>query len=106
MAITAKITNLVHDDRSKIKAYAKVTIDDMFTVCGVKVAQGENELFVSMPSYQSKDEHGNTKYVEIFHPNSKEFKEMLSSAVLGAYELSLSLHSHEEEQQSQTLQQI
>jgi stage V sporulation protein G len=89
MAITAKITNHVKDNNSKVRAYATICIDDSFTVHGLKVVEGPTDRFVSMPSFQTKDENGNPKYVDIFSIQSKELKEAVSSAVLGAYDISL-----------------
>ena len=39
----------------KLKAYATITLDNMFVVRNVKVIEGTNGLFVAMPSRKLKD---------------------------------------------------
>lgn len=89
MAITAKITNMVDDERSKVRAYASVNVDDQFTIYGVKVVEGQTDNFVSMPSFQTKDDNDNPRYVDIFRINSRDMRDAVQSAVLGAYEIAL-----------------
>ena len=89
MAITAKITHMVSDEKSKIRAFAQVTVDDQFTVCGVKVVEGQTDTFVSMPSFQSR-------YVDIFRIHSRDMREAVSTAVLGAYEIAVQQRENQE----------
>ncbi len=96
MAITAKITHMVSDEKSKIRAFAQVTVDDQFTVCGVKVVEGQTDTFVSMPSFQSRDENNNPRYVDIFRIHSRDMREAVSSAVLGAYEIAVQQRENQE----------
>ncbi|NTW05530.1 MAG: transcriptional regulator, partial [Peptococcaceae bacterium] len=39
----------------KMKAIVSVTLDDMFVVHDVKVVEGQNGLFVAMPSRKTPD---------------------------------------------------
>jgi len=64
-----------------VKAYASVSLDDEFIVKGIKVLEGENGLWVSMPSRKAK----NGSFQDIFHPASKEAREKIVNAVLSAY---------------------
>ncbi len=64
-----------------VKAYASVSLDNEFVVKGIKVLEGENGLWVSMPSRKSK----NGTFQDIFHPASKEAREKIVNAVLEAY---------------------
>ena len=55
MEITdVKIRKVMSDGR--LRAVVSVTIDDMFAVHDIKVVQGDERLFVAMPS--RKDENG------------------------------------------------
>ena len=96
MAITAKITNMVSDERSKIRAFASVNVDEQFTIYGIKVVEGQTDTFVSMPSFQTKDDNDNPRYVDIFRIHSRDMREAISSAVLGAYEIALQQKENEQ----------
>jgi len=73
---------LVTKDESKLKAVASFTIDGAFVVHDVKVIDGNNGLFIAMPSKQSPS----GEYRDIVHPLNTETREQLSSAILAAYE--------------------
>ncbi len=64
-----------------VKAYASVSLDNEFVVKGIKVLEGENGLWVSMPSRKAKD----GSFQDVFHPASREAREKIVSAVLDAY---------------------
>lgn len=67
-----------------IKGTASVNINGAFAVRGVKIVEGSNGLFVSMPSYKVGKE-----YKDICFPITQECRKQLSDAVLGAYEQAL-----------------
>ena len=69
-------------DEEKLKAFANVTFDDAFVVRGLKVINGTNGYFVSMPSRKRPD----GTYQDIAHPINNEMRRMIEDAVLGAYE--------------------
>ena len=66
---------------SKMKAIVSVTIDDMFVVHDMKIIDGQNGLFVAMPSRKTPD----GEFKDIAHPISTEAREMLQSKVLEAF---------------------
>ena len=68
-----------------VKATASVTLDDCFSIRGVKVMEGKNGLFINMPSYKGSDE----KYKDICFPTTAEFRQELSDAVVDAYKLAI-----------------
>lgn len=69
------------ESTGNLKAYATVTLGNAYAVHGLKIMEGENGLWVSMPA--SKNKKGEFK--DIFHPISKEAREVLINAVLQAY---------------------
>lgn len=69
------------DGQGTLKAFASVTFDGVFAVHGLRVVEGKNGLFVSMPNRQLKD----GEYKDIAHPVTKDFKDELSNAVLAEY---------------------
>jgi len=71
------------EDAGNLKAYATVTLDNAFAVHGIKVLEGDNGLWVSMPATKSKK---TGEFKDIFHPISPEAREGLISTVISKYE--------------------
>ena len=65
-----------------MKAVASVTIDNELAIHDIKIIEGENGLFIAMPSRKTSD----GQYRDIAHPISSEAREALQSAILEAYE--------------------
>lgn len=68
-----------------VLANASVTLNGCFAIRGVKVINGSNGPFVSMPSYSTKD-----GYRDVCFPCTKGFKQQFDEAVLNAYQQQLS----------------
>jgi len=80
MKITeVRITRLESD--GKIRAMASVTFDECFVVTGLKVLEGSNGLFVSMPSRKLPD----GTYKDICFPVTRDTREAIQEAVLARY---------------------
>jgi len=69
-------------NEEKLKAFVTVTFDDCFVVRNLKVIQGQNGLFVAMPSRKMAD--GSHK--DIAHPIKNEVRKMIEEKVLTAYQ--------------------
>jgi len=69
----------------KMKAIVSVTLDDMFVIHDVKVVEGQNGLFVAMPSRKTPD----GEFRDIAHPITSSAREVIQNAVLQAYEAAL-----------------
>lgn len=69
---------------SGTKAFVDVVIGNHFKVMGIRVVQGKNGLFVSMPFRRAAD----GSCVDTFHPVSREARELLHAAVMAAYRIS------------------
>jgi stage V sporulation protein G len=74
-----KIRKIIPDGR--LRAVISITIDSMLAVHDIKVVQGEERLFVAMPS--RKDESGNFR--DIVHPISPEARQLIEGQILDAY---------------------
>lgn len=68
-------------NEEKIKAYVTVTFDDAFVVRDVKVVDGPEGLFVSMPNKKLKD----GKYRDIAHPKNQAARDYIQAKILEAY---------------------
>lgn len=75
------------------RASASVNLNGSFAIRGLKIMEGANGLFVSMPSQRT----GNGEYKDICFPCTKEARMQLNEAVLHAYHQSLSQNQGRQE---------
>ncbi len=73
-------------DEEKLKAFASITFDDSFVVRGLKVINGAQGYFVSMPSRKRND----GTYQDIAHPINNDMRKEIEDKVLDAFEKELS----------------
>lgn len=81
MNITDVRIKLVKRDELKLKAVASITLDDCFVVHDVKVIEGTDTYFISMPSKKTPD----GGYKDIVHPLNSPTRELIKTAVLEAF---------------------
>ena len=72
-------------DKEKLKASASITIDECFVVHDIKVIQGNEGLFISMPSRKTAD----GEFKDIAHPINTDTRAMLEKTVIDAYNAEL-----------------
>ena len=65
----------------RTRAYASLTIDDAFAVHDIKVIEGDNGLFIAMPSRRRTD----GTFADVAHPINQETRELICTAVIEAY---------------------
>ena len=66
----------------KMKAIVSVTFDNEFVVHDIKVIEGQNGLFIAMPSRKTPD----GEFKDIAHPINTDTREKIQSSILKAYE--------------------
>lgn len=88
MEMEVKIHSL--STSGSVLANASVTLNGCFAVRGIKVINGENGPFVSMPSYKGRD-----GYKDVCFPCTREFKQAFDSVVLEAYQQEMSLRQEQ-----------
>lgn len=76
---------LVAKDDSKLKAVASITIEECFVVHDIKVIEGKEGFFISMPSRKTPD----GEYKDIVHPINTETREQIRDEILAAYDKAL-----------------
>lgn len=81
MQVTDVRIRKVNQD-GKMKAVCSVTFDDAFVVHDVKVVEGQNGLFVAMPSRRTPA----GEFRDIAHPISAAARQQIQDAVLKAYQ--------------------
>lgn len=69
----------------KMKAIVSITLDNAFVVHDVKVVDGQNGLFVAMPSRKTPT----GEFRDIAHPISQEARDMIQKKVLETYHMAL-----------------
>ncbi|OPJ61087.1 septation regulator SpoVG [Clostridium oryzae] len=65
----------------KMKAIVSVTFDNEFVVHDIKVIEGQNGLFIAMPSRKTPD----GEFKDIAHPINTETREKIQNAILDEY---------------------
>ena len=68
-------------NEDKLKAFVSVVFDHAFMVNDIKVIQGRDGLFLSMPSRRKK----NGEFKDVAHPLNNKTRRMLEERVLGEY---------------------
>lgn len=69
-------------NEGKMKAIVSVTFDNEFVVHDIKVIDGQNGLFIAMPSRKTPD----GEFKDIAHPINTETREKIQTAILEEYE--------------------
>lgn len=69
----------------KMKAIVSVTFDDQFVVHDIKIIDGQNGLFIAMPSRKTPE----GEFKDIAHPINSETRGLIQNAILTEYEDSL-----------------
>jgi stage V sporulation protein G len=65
----------------KLKAYVNVTFDDCFVVHNVKIVEGKDGLFITMPCRKT----AGGVYRDVAHPISPDFRTALQDRILTEY---------------------
>jgi stage V sporulation protein G len=81
----------VHKE-GRMRAIASITIDSEFVVHDIRVIDGNNGMFVAMPSKRTPD----GEFRDIAHPISQKSREKIEAAVLEEYFRAGELEAREE----------
>ena len=82
MVITEVRIRLKAREDSKVKAIASITFDDCFVIHDIKIIDGNDGLFIAMPSRKTVE----GEFKDIVHPLNTETREMLRTSILAEYE--------------------
>jgi stage V sporulation protein G len=66
----------------KLKAFVSIVFDQCFMVNDIKIIQGRDGLFISMPSRKKK----NGEFKDVAHPLNNETRRMIEEKVLSEYD--------------------
>ena len=82
-------------DDGPMKAVVSVTFDGQLAVHDIKVIHAREKFFIVMPSRKNPDE----TFRDIVHPINSQFREVLESAIISAYEIA---RTEEDAKQTET----
>lgn len=82
MKITSVNVRKISNEGSRMKGIASVLLDDSFAVHDIRIIEGDNGLFIAMPSRKT----ATGGYRDIAHPINPEVRAMFEQAILEAYE--------------------
>jgi stage V sporulation protein G len=69
-------------NEEKLKAFVSVVFDRCFMVNDIKIIQGRDGLFISMPSRKKKS----GEFKDVAHPLNNETRQMIEQVVVAEYE--------------------
>ena len=81
MKITSVNVRKVEKEGSRMKGIASVLIDDCFAIHDIRIIEGDNGLFIAMPSRKTST----GGYRDIAHPINPETRALFEEAILEAY---------------------
>ncbi len=81
------------NDEGKMKAVVSITFDDEFVVHDIKIIEGQNGLFIAMPSRKM----GEGDFRDIAHPLVSETRNKIRDAIFAEYEKVLAQKAAEAE---------
>lgn len=80
-------------DEGKMKAIVSITFDEEFVVHDIKIIDGQNGLFIAMPSRKVNE----GDFRDIVHPILSETREKIKNAIFQEYEKTLQSQDETEE---------
>ena len=81
MKITSVNVRKINKESSRMKGIASVLIDDSFAVHDIRIIEGDNGLFIAMPSRKT----ATGGYRDIAHPINAETRKLFEDAIFEAY---------------------
>ena len=82
MKITSVNVKKIDKENSRMKGIASVVIDECFAVHDIRIIEGDNGLFIAMPSRQTST----GGYRDIAHPINKDTRQVFEKEIIEAYE--------------------
>lgn len=93
MKITSVKVRKIEKEDSRMKGIASVVLDDCFAIKDIRIIQGEDKLFIAMPSRKYPD----GEYRDVAHPINGETRKMFEDAIIEEYNNTEDTSTDEEE---------
>lgn len=81
MEITSVSVRKIEKEGSRMKGIASVLLDDAFAVHDIRIIEGDNGLFIAMPSRKT----ATGGYRDIAHPINPDVRKKFEDAIIAEY---------------------
>ena len=81
MKVTSVNVKKIEKEGSRMKGIASIVLDDCFAVKDIRIIQGEDKLFIAMPSRKYPD----GEYRDVAHPINGDTRKMFEDAIIEEY---------------------
>ena len=81
MNITSVTVRKFEKDGNRMKGIATVVIDNSFAIHDIRIIEGDNGLFIAMPSRKT----ATGEYKDIAHPINTDVRNMFQNAIIEEY---------------------
>ena len=81
---SVKIHKFEKQENSRLLGIASVLIDDSFAVHDIRIIEGDNGLFIAMPSRKTNED----TFKDICHPINPETRSLFEKAIFDEFEKS------------------
>lgn len=75
MVISSIKIRKIEEDKNIFKGVASIVLDDMFAINNIKIYQGKNEMYLSMPKQKE----------EVAHPLNQRTRDVFERLIIPAY---------------------
>ena len=79
LVVTQVQVFLIHNSEGKLKAFARVLLNDELLLTSLRVYEGSKRLFVSYPNDPA---HKGEDYRQLFYPTTKDLRDHIEEVVL------------------------
>ena len=81
MKITSVNVRKVEKEDSRMRGIASILLDDCFAIHDIRIIEGDNGLFIAMPSRKT----ATGGYRDIAHPINQETRQEYEKTIIDAY---------------------
>ena len=81
MKITSVSVRKITKENSRLRGIASVLLDDSFAIHDIRIIEGDNGLFIAMPSRKT----ATGEYKDVCHPINPDVRTEFTNAVLDDY---------------------
>ena len=81
MKVTSVKVKKIEKENSRMKGIASILLDDIIAIHDIRIINGDNGLFVAMPSRKT----ATGGYRDIVHPITQEGRNIIETAIIEEY---------------------
>ena len=81
MQVTSVSVRKIEKEGSRMRGSASIVLDDSFAVHDIRIIEGDNGLFIAMPSRKT----ATGGYRDIAHPINPDARKQLEDAIIAEY---------------------